>query len=288
MIKVLITGATENVGIEVLSALKKLDHQLDIYAGVRDLEFGNEKLASYNIKNIKFDFTNSETFVPALQNIDLLFLLRPPQISDVNKYFAPLIEIAKQSSVKHIVFLSVQGVEKSKIIPHHKIEKLIVDSEIPYTFLRPAYFMQNFTTTLRNDLVKNQRIYLPAGQAKFTIIDVEDIGAVAAKVLTEPPKHINKSHELTNNETLTFNEMAEKISTGIGKKINFISPNLLQFFLAKRKENLPSMLIIVMIMLHYFPRFKKTPKTTHCVKNITEQEPISFDNFVLTNKKQLQ
>jgi len=28
MTKVLITGATGNVGIEVLSALKKLDHQL--------------------------------------------------------------------------------------------------------------------------------------------------------------------------------------------------------------------------------------------------------------------
>jgi len=288
MTSVLITGATGNVGIEVLSSLKKLEHHLEIYAGVRDTEFGNEKLANFNIKNIKFDFTNSETFVPALQNIDLLFLIRPPQISDVNKYFAPLIEIIKQSSVKHIVFLSVQGVEKSKIIPHHKIEKLILDSKIPYTFLRPAYFMQNFTTTLRNDLVNNQRIYLPAGQAKFTIIDVADIGAVTAKVLTEPQNHINKSYELTNNESLTFTEMAEKISKGIGKTINFISPNLLQFFLTKRKENLPSMFILVMIMLHYFPRFQKTPKTTDCVKIITGQEPKSFDNFVLSNKKQLQ
>jgi len=288
MIKVLITGATGNVGIEVLSALKNINHQLEIYAGVRDSEIGNEKLASFNIKNIKFDFTNSETLVPAIKNIDLLFLLRPPQISDVSKYFAPLIEIAKQASVKHIVFLSVQGVEKSKIIPHYKIEKLIVNSKIPYTFLRPAYFMQNFTTTLRNDLVNNQRIYLPAGQAKFTIIDIEDIGAVAAKVLTETQNHINKSYELTNSETLTFTEMAKIISNVIGITINFVSPNLLQFFLAKRKENMPSMLILVMIMLHYFPRFQKTPKTTDCVKMITGHEPKSFDQFVHTNKKQLQ
>jgi len=288
MIKVLITGATGNVGIEVLSALKNINHQLEIYAGVRDSEIGNEKLASFNIKNIKFDFTNSETLVPAIKNIDLLFLLRPPQISDVSKYFAPLIEIAKQASVKHIVFLSVQGVEKSKIIPHYKIEKLIVNSKIPYTFLRPAYFMQNFTTTLRNDLVNNQRIYLPAGQAKFTIIDIEDIGAVAAKVLTETQNHINKSYELTNSETLTFTEMAKIISNVIGITINFVSPNLLQFFLAKRKENMPSMLILVMIMLHYFPRFQKTPKTTDCVKMITGHEPKSFDKFVHTNKKQLQ
>ncbi|HKL36465.1 MAG TPA: hypothetical protein VJ899_09270 [Salegentibacter sp.] len=51
-------------------------------------------------------------------------MLRPPQIADVDKIFVPLMEEIKQSSVKHIVFLSVQGVEKNKIIPHHKIEKI--------------------------------------------------------------------------------------------------------------------------------------------------------------------
>lgn len=288
MTKMLITGPTGNVGIEVLSALQTMDHELEIFAGVRDLHVGNEKLARFNIKYIKFDFTDIETFAPALTNIDLLFLLRPPQISDVTKYFAPLIEVSMQSSVKHIVFLSVQGVENSKIIPHHKIEKLIVDSKIPYTFLRPAYFMQNFTTTLHHDLVNNHRIYLPAGKAKFTIIDAEDIGSVAANVLAAAQNHINNSYELTNNETLTFAQMAEKISSGTGKTIDFISPNLLQFFLAKRKENMPAMLILVMIMLHYFPRFQKKPKTTDCVRTITGAEPISFDNFVVRNKHLLQ
>jgi len=287
MIKVLITGATGNVGIEVIVALLKIEHNLEIHASVREIESGNEKLANFNLKKIKFDFTDCETFVLALQDIDLLFLLRPPQLSDVSKYFAPLIETAKQSGVKHIVFLSVQGVENSKIIPHHKIEQLIVDSKIPYTFLRPAYFMQNFTTTLHSELVNNQRIYLPAGEAKFTLIDIKDIGAVAAKVLTEPQKHINKSYELTNHETLTFTEMAEKISRGIGKKIDFISPNLVQFFLAKQKENMPFLYILVMIMFHYLPRFQNIPKTTHWVETITGQEPKSFDEFVVSNKNQL-
>jgi len=287
MKKVLITGATGNVGLEVLSALKRSDHHLELFAGVRDMELGNEKLTNFNIRKVVFDFMNIDTFSTALEGIDILFLLRPPQISDVKKYFAPLIDTAIKASVEHIVFLSVQGVENSKIIPHHKIEKLIVESKISYTFLRPAYFMQNFTTTLQNDLIKNHRIYLPAGKAKFTLIDASDIGAVAAKVLIEPRNHIDKSYELTNTETLTFAEMAEQISKGIGKTIQFISPNLLQFFMTKRKENMPTMLILVMIMLHYFPRFQKTPKTTEWVKIITGQEPRSFEVFVINNKNQL-
>jgi len=51
---------------------------------------------------------------------------------------------------------------------------------------------------------------------------------------------------------------------------------------------MPTMLILVMIMLHYFPRFPKTPMTTEWVKIITEQEPKSFDDIVLTNLKLLQ
>jgi len=286
--KILITGATGNVGLSVLKALTNNNSNLQINAGLRNIETDSAKLKEFNVSFVCFDFENEVTFKPALQNIDVLFLLRPPQLTDVSRFFNPLIKEAIKAKISHIVFLSVQGVENSKIIPHHKIEKLIVASKIPFTFLRPAYFMQNFTTTLRSDLINNQRIYLPAGLAKFTLIDVDDIGLVAAKVLVEPKNHINKSYELTNNETLTFTEMAEKISNGTGKTIKFISPNLLQFFLAKRKENVPSMFILVMIMLHYFPRFQKIAMTTRWVKIITGLEPKSFDNFVLSNKKQLQ
>lgn len=48
------------------------------------------------------------------------------------------------------------------------------------------------------------------------------------------------------------------------------------------------MFILVLIMLHYFPRFKKTPQTTQWVKMITGREPVSFDDFVQRNIKQLQ
>ncbi|OAQ39793.1 NmrA family transcriptional regulator [Pedobacter psychrophilus] len=288
MLKVLITGATGNVGIEVLAALNKFNHQLEIFAGVRNTEDRNEELTNLNVKLIKFDFTKSETILPAFHDIDILFLLRPPQLSDVKKYFEPLIGFAKQSFIKHIVFLSVQGVEKSEIIPHYKIENLIIESNIAFTFLRPAYFMQNFTTTLKYDIVKHNRIYLPAGNTKFTLIDIKDIGCVAAKVIIDYPYHVNKKYDLTNHETLTFTEMAEKMSAGIGRKINFISPNLLQFYLTKRKENMPLMFILVMMMLHYLPRFQKTPKTTDCIKIITGKDPISFDDFVLVNKIGLQ
>lgn len=287
MKNIFITGATGNVGMEVIKSLDKLDHTFEIYAGIFNVEKDKPKLKDYKLNTLYFDFTDVGTYKTALNNCDILFLLRPPQLSEVEKYFKPLIDLAVSTGVKHIVFLSVQGVEKSKIIPHHKIEKLIVDSNIPYTFLRPAYFMQNFTTTLHTDLVNYHKIFLPAGKAKFTLIDVTDIGRVAANILAETEKHLNKSYELTNHEKLSFSDMAKKLSKGLQMDIKYESPNLFRFFIEKRKEKMPTMLIFVMIMLHYLPRFQKEPATTDWVNKIINAEPKTFDEFVLENKNLL-
>lgn len=287
MTNVLITGATGNVGMEVLSALSKLKHHLTIYAGVRDLNVDKDKLSGLCVQFSQFDFADITTYETALYGSDILFLLRPPQISAVEKYFKPLIDTCKEKRVKHIIFLSVQGVEKSKIIPHHKIEQLIVDSKIPFTFLRPAYFMQNFTTILRKDLINDRRIYLPAGQAKFTLVDVCDIGAVAANIMSNISLHMNKSYELTNKEKLTFSEMASILSKNLGIQIQYKSPSLLSFFFVKRKEKLPTMFILVMIMLHYFPRFQQEPQVTEWVENIINRQPEALEEFINKHKLML-
>lgn len=287
MLNVLITGATGNVGIEVIKSLQKLSPSVNIVAGLRDTTADSFKLKEYHVNTVKFDITDPSIFATAFKHIDVIFLLRPPQILEVKKYFEPLINSAIEALIQHIVFLSVQGVEKSSFIPHYKIEKLIIGSKIPYTFLRPAYFMQNFTTTLRDNLVNNKLIYLPAGYAKFTLVDVKDIGNVAAMVLLNTGNHVSKVYELTCKKKFTFFEMAAKLSGGLGVKIKFISPDLLTFYLKKRNEKMPVMLILVMIMLHYFPRFQKDPSVTDCIKMITQKEPITFEQFIKDNKNLL-
>jgi uncharacterized protein YbjT (DUF2867 family) len=144
--------------------------------------------------------------------------------------------------------------------------------------------MQNFTGMLHEDLVKRNRIFLRAGNAKFTLIDVRDLGDVAARILTEPEKHTNKAYELTNQEKFSFRQMAGKLSEGLGRKIQYISPSLIHFYLTKRKENIPFMLILVMMMLHFLPRFQKEPGTSNRLKKITGLEPKTFQQFIEDNK----
>lgn len=288
MKQILIIGATGNIGKAVIQQLVKSKERIIIKAGVRKLKDVEVLLPfSEDITPVLFDFEKTETFHPALENCTCLFLLRPPQLSDVNKYFEPIVKAAKYQGIQHIIFLSVQGVEESSIIPHHKIEKLIVESGISYTFLRPAYFMQNFTTSLRKDIIEKQIIFLPAGKARFTVIDVNDVAKAAVPVILQPEQHANKAYELTNEEHLNFDEMASIISKERGRKIRFISPTLLQFFLQKKKEGVPAGFILVMIMLHYLPRFQDTPKTTSRVQELSGQQPKSFAEFVAENKEEL-
>ncbi|HZG26102.1 MAG TPA: NmrA family NAD(P)-binding protein [Chitinophagaceae bacterium] len=287
MNRILVTGATGNVGKEVVKSLLNLTNNDTIVAGVRNADGDDHSFKWPEDPRLRlqhFDFEDPGTFKPALAQCDILFLLRPPQLSDVKKTFKPLIRVARECQVKHIVFLSVQGVQNSPMIPHYKIEKIIVRSEIPYTFLRPAYFMQNFTTTLLKDLVEKKTIFLPAGDAKFTIIDTADIGLVSAVVLTSPGGHINKSYELTNAEKLNFREMTARISSVLGSQIKYVSPSPLSFFIQKRKEKVPAMFILVMIMLHYFPRFSREPETTECVFQLTGKPPTTFNEFLEIHK----
>ena len=129
---------------------------------------------------MNFDFEQPDTFDNALKAIDTIFLLRPPHIDDIEKYFRPLIQKIKEHNVKELVFLSVQGAEKSKVIPHNKIERLIQEYKLDYVFLRPSYFMQNLTTTLLDDIKTKRQVILPSGKAKFNWIDIENIAETSA------------------------------------------------------------------------------------------------------------
>ncbi len=71
--------------------------------------------------------------------------------------------------------------------------------------------------------------------------------------------------------------MAEELTQGLDIEINYTSPNLIRFFIAKRREKVPVMLILVMIMLHYFPRFQKAPGISKWIEKITCNLPQFFE-----------
>lgn len=285
MKQILVTGATGNVGLEVIRALAQRGGT-QVRAGVRDVARSAAALAPYPaVQPVPFDFLDAATHAAALAGCDALFLLRPPQVTGA---FGDLIAAARHAGVQHVVFLSVQGAENNRFIPHHKTEELLMASGIPYTLLRPAYFMQNFTTTLRADLVERHQVFLPAGRARFTLIDVRDIGDVAAVVLTDPgTRHHGQAYALTAQYRLSFQQMADQLTAGLVTPIAYVSPSPWRFFWTKKREGVAPGFILIMLLLHYLPRFATEPPVTGAVADLTGHPPIEFAQFVADYRGQL-
>lgn len=289
MANILITGATGNVGVEVIRHLYKIETPNRIIAGVRNVDNAKKRLIDFpNLDYVYFDFGNPESYDSALYGIDRVFLLRPPQLSDTDKYFKPLILKFAKHNIREIIFLSVQGAEKSKIIPHNKIERLIIENNFDFIFLRPSYFMQNLTTTLINDINLKRKIILPTGNAKFNWIDIENIGEVAAILLDKFSAYRNQSHEITGLKNLNFADVTTLINEVIENPISYRSVNPVRFFWIKKKEGMITGMILIMILLHFLPRFQNVPKISFFYEQLTGKKPTDLKAFLEREKKQFE
>src|SRR5512139_749509 len=190
---ILIIGALGNVGIQVVNALQAAGRT--VRAADRDLTRLRDGFGS-SVECVRFDFSQPETFAQAFEGVERMFLMRPPQISNVKRDMFPAIDAAKQAGVKYVVFLSVIGIEKMTFIPHYKVEIHLKEQGFQTTFLRCSFFMQNLSTTHRREIKERSEIFVPVGNAKTSFIDVRDIGAVAARILTEDG-HAGKNYNLT-------------------------------------------------------------------------------------------
>ncbi|MBD3316866.1 MAG: SDR family NAD(P)-dependent oxidoreductase, partial [Chitinivibrionales bacterium] len=137
---ILITGASGNVGGEVIRLFEQ--HGERCIAAGRSNRWQNNAIIDYRY----FDLDQPESY-DAAKGVGAVFLVRPPQVSNIKKTVAPFLRKCKEFGVKKVVFLSIVGAPKVPFIPHHAIEKEIERLGFSHTFLRAGFFMQNLSTT---------------------------------------------------------------------------------------------------------------------------------------------
>lgn len=273
---VLVTGATGNVGREVVNAL----HDLGAPARATARNAQNaDHVPDTADETVRFDFGKRETYAAAFDGVRKLFLMRPPAISDVETYMKPVITYAAAVGVEQIAFLSLIGVEEKSYVPHYKVEKLVKASGVSYTFLRAGFFMQNLNTTHRADIVEHDEIFIPAGDARTAFVDVRDIGAVAARVLTTPG-HENAAYELTGKEALTYDEVAGIFTDVLGREIAYANPSLLRFAWRMKQRGHPWTYVAVTTGLYLSTRRGSAAAVTGGVRRLLGREPITMRQYV--------
>lgn len=276
MNKILVTAPTGNVGSEVFKRLLAMG--APVVAAAHNADKARKQLGD-DATIVPFDFKKPETFAAAFEGVEKMFLVRPPEIADAKKDIAPALAAAKAAGVKHIVFLSLLGVERNRIVPHRAIEKAVRESEMAWTFLRASFFMQNLSTTHRDDIHERGDVFVPAGKGKTSFIDVRDIAEIAVKALTEPG-HENKAYPLTGSVALTYEEVAREMTEVLGKPVRYSNPSARNFGKEMRRRGLALPFIVVMNGLYTVCRLGGAAQVTPDAEQLLGREPIALRQFV--------
>lgn len=280
MERILITGATGNVGLATLRLLNSRNYpDIEVIAAVRDIDRARNVNGISNCKFRLLEFDEPVTHTEALEDITKIVLIRPNQVSDVSRYIFPFLAKAERMGVKHIVFISIIGAERNRIFANHRMENHFKRLSIPSTVLRASLYMQNFASLHRHDIQVHDRINIPGGMGKVNFIDVRDIAEVIAEVLMNSG-HEYQAYELTGPESIDFYQIAKMFTSELGREIRYTRPSVIRFVrqkLTDRKQVLP---VVTLSTLYNAARIGKMNYKTDTVRHLTGHEPHCLRDFI--------
>lgn len=281
--QILVTGATGTVGRQLVDQLAP-DRAgpdpaaLELRAGSR----GGQPVGPAS--GARLDFDDPTTWDAALAGVDRLFLVRPPSMSRV----APLQQFADAAvarGVGRIVFLSLLGAEKNRVVPHRRVEEHLEGLAAETSFLRASFFMQNLLGPHRPDIVQLQELIIPAGRGRTSFVDTRDVAAVAAVALTNPDAA--RAYDLTGPEALSYHHVAAILSDVLGRAIRYREPSLLRFGRIMRDRGHPWPFILVMAAIYTTARLGLADRVTTDVEDTLGRPATTLRRFLQDHADQL-
>jgi uncharacterized protein YbjT (DUF2867 family) len=135
-----------------------------------------------------------------------------------------LADAAKAAGVEHYVYSSVGSAHRDTGIPHFEskweVEERVRASGVPYTVLRPVFFMQNWE--MMREPILGGTLPQPLDPDKpFQMIDADDIGVFAAMAFEDPERWIGREVDIAGDE-LTMPEIAGTFSRVIGRNVDYL------------------------------------------------------------------
>lgn len=279
---ILVTGASGNIGTEIVNQLLGVAPTVSIKAAVHSRQNVKKVKDGDRVKVIPIDYNESDTLRQALKDVDKLFLLTP-DVPNAAHLASNAVTEAKKAGIRHIVKQSVMGADLEADVGtmrlHRQVEDIIEQSGIPFTFLRPNEFMQNFINFHSPSIKGNNAFYIPLEDAKVSLVDVRDIAAVAVKSLTDEDLHKNKTYLITGPEALSYHQVAEILSNRIGRKINYVNISDEEARAAMKEIGMSDWLINTVSELFDYFRKGKASEISSAVEEVTGNKPISFSQF---------
>jgi uncharacterized protein YbjT (DUF2867 family) len=267
----LILGSTGKTGSRVAAAL--INRGLPV------------RTAARSGADVTFDWNRRDSYARALDDIGRVYLVAPVMRIDFADDVSAFLDEAEVAGVQHVTFLSAYGMEHARHeVATRSVElDLLRRQRIGHTILRPAWFMQNFSETFLKPI--DGTIVVPTGDGAEAFIDAEDIAAVAATTLADPPAHADASYSLTGLEALTVAEAAAIISDETGQTIKHIDLDRSAWIAGAIANGIPSEYGAVLRQLTETIASGRGSRPNGIVEKITGTRAHTFRNFAHNSAK---
>ncbi len=174
---ILVTGATGRVGRHLVQQLVQREAKVRVLTR-------NPASADFpaTVEVMQGDLLDLAALRRAFSGVSTLFLLNAVTGDEFTQALITL-NIARESGVERVVYLSVFGADSAVNVPHFAVkfgaERMLAAMGFGATILRPSYFIDN--EAMLKDVILQHGIYpMPLGGKGVAMVDARDIAEVAA------------------------------------------------------------------------------------------------------------
>ena len=220
-----IAGVSGNTGSIVANAL--LEQGKKVRVIVRDATKG-EAWKARGAEVAVASVEDEDALTKALEGATGGYFLSPPDAASqdfIKARHATVETIARaveRSKLPHVVFLSSIGAQREAgtgpIRALHYVEERLAKTPAKTTFVRAAYFLDNWASVLGAAAHGKLPTFLPADLV-VPMVSTKDIGLVAAKALLEPPSGKSEVIELSGPRDYSSREIAGVLGKIVGKTV---------------------------------------------------------------------
>lgn len=241
--KILVTGATGQLGSLVIDALLERVPANAIVAGVRDP--AKAAAIAFRDKGVDVrvaDYARPATLASALEGVDRLLLISGSEIGKRKEHHRNVISAAKDAGVGLIAYTSILHADTSPLLlaeEHCDTEAALAQAGVPFVLLRNGWYSEVFTWRL--PLALELGTLIGAAEAgRISSAARADYAEAAASVLAGGD-HAGRAYELAGDTAFTLAELAAVVSEASGKPIAYrnLAPD--EFKTAAVKAGVPEM-----------------------------------------------
>ncbi|UUZ91023.1 NAD(P)H-binding protein [Paenibacillus sp. P25] len=183
---ILVTGATGKLGTKVVETLLKTVPASQIAVSVRSPEKA-EGLRPRGVDVRQGDFDHPETLDKAFAGIDRSLIISADGDNETRiRQHTNAVEAAARAQVKFIAYTSAANAAESKLFlapPHQAAEQAILQTGIPYAFLRNNWYLENEAASIQGVLAGAPWV-TSAGSGKVGWALQQEYAEAAVAVLT--------------------------------------------------------------------------------------------------------